>query len=157
MIPLYRLLWKDTRWRWTAKEENAFKKSKELLLLVELLTHFDPTQPLILACDASPHGLGAVLSHQYSDGTERPIGYCSRSLSMAERNCSQLEHEGLACIFGIDKFHEYLYGHPFTIYTDNLPLKSLFVENRPIPPQASGRIQRWALKLTSYEYKMAFK
>ena len=34
---------------------------------------------------------------------------------------------------------------------------SLFDSNKPISPQASGRIQRWALKLATYEYTLRFR
>ena len=60
----------------------------------ELLVHFDPEKPIVLAVDASPYGVGAVLSHG-GDGTERPIAYASRTLNSAERNYSQTEREGL--------------------------------------------------------------
>ena len=43
------------------------------------------------------------------------------------------------------------------MYTDNLSLKSLFNEKQPVPVQAAGRIQRWALALANYEYTMAFQ
>ena len=43
------------------------------------------------------------------------------------------------------------------MYTDNLSLKSLFNEKQPVPVQAAGRIQRWALALANYEYTMAFR
>ena len=81
LAPLYGLLCKDARWKWSVEEEKAFQCSKELLTSSSLLVHFDPTLPLILACDASEVGIGAVLAHRMPDGAERPIGYVSRSLT----------------------------------------------------------------------------
>ena len=157
LFPLYRLLKKDVRWRWTNTEEEAFETSKRLLTSTQVLTHFDPNLELVLSCDASSYGVGAVLAHKFPDGSEKPVAYASRTLTQAEKGYSQLEKEGLACIFGIKKFRSYLYGHRFTIYTDHLPLKSLFNEQQAIPVQASGRIQRWALLLSSYEYSITFR
>ena len=90
-----------------------------------LLVHFDPKLPLLLACDASAYGIGAVLAHKMPDGSEKPIGYASRTLNSVERNYSQLQKEGLSCIFGIKRFYSYLFGHPFTSITDHKPLLGL--------------------------------
>ena len=90
LFPLYRLLRKDFQWSWGVEEERAFSKSKELLTSTKCLTHFDSLLPLILACDASAYGIGAVLAHRMPDGTERPIGYVSRTLAKAKWNYSQL-------------------------------------------------------------------
>ncbi len=84
---------------------EAFQKSKDLLTLSSLLVHFDPTLPLILACDVSSYGVGAVQAHRMPDGQERPLGFSSRTLSHAEQNYAQLEREGLACVFGVKKVH----------------------------------------------------
>ena len=74
---------------------------KNALQSPNLLVHFDSTKLLVLACDASPVGVGAVLSHRLDDGTEKPILYASRTLSAAERKYSQLDKEALAIIFGV--------------------------------------------------------
>ena len=157
LAQLYRLLQAKIPWNWTQKEKMAFENSKNLLLSAKVLVHFDPNKELILACDASSYGVGAVLSHKMPDGTERPIAFASRTLSSAEKNYSQLEKEGLACIFGVKRFHLYLYGRNFTIVTDHKPLLQLFDPQRGIPMQVSGRIQRWIMTLAVYKYKLVFK
>ena len=92
-----------------------------------------------------------------SNGEEQPIGFVSRTLTTAEKNYSQIEKEALSCIFGINKFHTYLYGHKFTLVTDRKLLLSLFKEYKAVPQQASGRIQRWVLMLAGYEYTITFR
>lgn len=61
--PLHELLNKTKQWKWTDRCEEAFKKAKTALAQSEALTHFNPNLPLQLACDASPYGVGAVVSH----------------------------------------------------------------------------------------------
>ena len=65
LAPLYRLLQKSAKWVWEEQQQKAFKEVKSMLTSDCLLAHFDPTEDLILACDASPYGVGAVLSHRY--------------------------------------------------------------------------------------------
>ena len=144
-------------WKWSARQNKAFLKSKELLTSSQLLVHFDPKLPLILACDASAYGIGAVLAHRLKDGSEKPICYSSRTLNAAERNYSQLEKEGLSCVFGVKRFYSYLLGHPFELVTDHKPLLGLLGEHKPTSPQASARIRRWSLYLSMFEYSLKFK
>ena len=110
------------QWKWESEPETAFEEVKKLLKSSQLLIHFDSALLLVLACDTSPHGVGAVLSHCRGDGSEKPIAFASRTLTKAERNYLQLDKEALAIIFGIKHFHEYIYSRPFTILTDHKPL-----------------------------------
>ena len=108
-------------------------------------------------CNASPYGVGAVLSQIDEQGVERPVAYASRTLSQPEQNYSQLEKEALALIFGTKQFHNYIYGCSFILYTDHKPLQGLLNESKAIPTLASARIQRWALTLATYQYKIVYK
>ena len=122
-----------------------------------VLVHFDPTLPLRLSCDASSYGVGAVLAHIMTDGSERPVAYASRTLTPAEKNYAQVERESLALIFGVKRFHLYLYGRLFTLITDHKPLTTILGAKTGISGLAAARLQRWAVILSSYRYQLEFR
>ena len=157
LAPLYKLLQKGASWHWGGEQKEALAEVKRLLQSPNQLVHFDGSKPLVLACDASPYGVGAVLSHRQEDGSERPIAFASRTLASAEKNYSQLDKEALAIIFGVKHFHQYIYGRSFVIISDHKPLMHLFSESKATPAMASARIQRWALLLGAYEYSIEYK
>lgn len=82
--PLHKLLEKQCKWNWNDECRVAFNKAKQLETSEQVLCHYHPNLPIRLACDASPFGLDAVLSHELKDGSERPIAFASRSLNKAE-------------------------------------------------------------------------
>ena len=138
-------------------QDNAFKKAKEMLSDSNLSVHYDENKSLVLACDASPYGLGAVLSHVMNDGFDRPIAFASRTLTKAERNYSQIEKKGLAIVYAFKKFYQYVYGRQFTILTDYKPLLGILSEDRGIPPVTAARTQRWAILLSVYNYSLQYR
>ncbi|CAD6192731.1 unnamed protein product [Caenorhabditis auriculariae] len=120
--PLDRLLVQDEDWRWTRIEERCFQKLKDVLSSDLNLVHFHPKHQIVLAADASEYGIGTVISHIMPDGTEKPIAHAARSLTETEKKYSQIEKEALALIFGVKKFHKFIYGRRFTLRTDHKPL-----------------------------------
>jgi len=136
---------------------DAFHLVKKHLTSVKLLTHYDPTLPLTLAADASAYGVGAVISHVFPDGSERPIAFASRMLTPSEKNYAQLEKEALSLVFGVKKFHQYLYGRSFILITDHQPLTTILGPKKGIPSLAAARLQRWALLLSAYQYTIQYK
>ena len=92
-----------------------------------------------------------------ADGSERPIAFASRTLLLSERNYAQLEKEVLSLIFGINKFHTYLYGRHFSLVTDHKPLTTILGPNKGIPSMTAARLQRWAVRLSAYSYTIEFR
>ena len=152
--PLHSLLRKDVVWKWEVEQQEAFDKAKNQLQSSDVLVHYDPEKEMVVSCDASPYGVGAVLSHVMEDGSERPVAYTSRTLSTAERNYGHLDKEALAVVFAVKKFHQFLYGRHFKIYTDHKPLLGLLHPEKVTPLMASSRTQRWALTLLAYKYEL---
>lgn len=70
-ILLNTLLQTRSLWKWSDSYEQAFQKTKKLITSDVVLAHFNPSMPIRLACDASPYGIGAVLSRTFPDGTSR--------------------------------------------------------------------------------------
>ena len=100
---------------------------------------------------------GLLLSHLMLDGTERPIAYGSRALTKAERNHAQIEREAAAIIFGIKKFHSYIFGRKFILITDHKPLSTIFSPKSSLPTLAAARLQIWAIILSAYQYDVEFR
>lgn len=119
IAPMTVLLQKYVKWEWSPLCQKSFEEAKKQLLSNRVLVHYDPEIPLILAYDTSPVGVGAVISHKMPDANEKPVAFASRMLTKAEKNYSQIEKEALGLVFGVVKYHEYLFGRKFTLITDH--------------------------------------
>ena len=60
-------------------------------------------------------------------------------------------------IFGVKNFHKFLCGRTFTLVTDHKPLTSILGAQSGIPTLAAARLQRWALVLATYQYKLLYR
>ncbi|XP_041971651.1 uncharacterized protein K02A2.6-like [Aricia agestis] len=158
LSPLYNLLHKKTEWVWSVEHDQAFTNIKKILTSEQVLAHFDPRAKLVLTVDASPTGLGAILSQFCHGSVERPIAFASRTLTSAEKKYSQIQKEATAIIFGVRRFHQYLYGRaePFILRTDHKPLLSIFSPSRGIPEVTANRLQRYAMFLAAYNYVIEY-
>lgn len=155
--PLNKLLRKGEQWCWGDEQEASFNKLRDMLSADTVLAHFDPDAEIGLSCDASETGLGAVLFHRYPDGSERPIENVSKTLSDTQKRYGQIQKEALSIIFGLKKFHQFLYGRRFALVTDHKPLLALFGPKKGVPTLAANRLSRWALLLSQYEYTVEYR
>ena len=118
-----------------------------------VLAYADYTKPFVLHTDASTTGLGVVLYQKQEDGKERVIVYASRTLNKSERNYDVHKLEFLALKWVItDRFHEYLYGATFGIFTDNNPLTYILSTAKL---DAMGH--RWVASLVPYNFTLHYK
>ncbi|GFW57776.1 uncharacterized protein K02A2.6 [Trichonephila clavipes] len=95
---------KNVRFLWSKDCQVAFEQIKKEICSPKILVHYDPSLPLTLASDASPVGIGCVLSHVYPDGSERPIAFASRTLSGSEKKYSQIDKEALSIVWASFEF-----------------------------------------------------
>ena len=118
-----------------------------------VLAYPDFTRPFKLHIDACDRGLGAILYQDQVDGKEKPISFASRSLSKAESNYSAHKLEFLPLKWvDMKRFHEYLYGNDFTVYTDNNPLTYILTTAKL---DATGH--QWVAALAAYNFTLNYR
>ena len=91
------------------------------------------------------------------DGSERPVAFASRSLTKTERRYAQIDKEALSIVWGVKRFHVYLFGRQFTLLTDHKPLTSIFHPEKGVPAMTAARLQRYAMFLAGFDYKIEYK
>ena len=156
--PIRELTKKDSAFLWNDECEEAFKRLKSNLTSDRVMSYFDQQLETELVVDASPMGLGAILTqvHILDNGMRdiRIVAYASRTLDDVESRYSQTEREALAARWGVEHFHLYLYGQRFTVVTDHKPLVSIFSNTQARP---SPRIERWCLRLQQYNFNTVYR
>ena len=143
------LLQKDTDFRWHSELQQTFDNLKDLISNANVLKYFDPTKPTVVQIDTSQNGLGVALVQE-----GKVIMYAAKSLTGAETRYANNERELLACVFGAERFHTYLYGAPFTIESDH---QSLEMITRKSLSAAPARLQRMHICLQRYDYVIRYR
>ena len=92
------------KWEWSGRQELAFNKIKDTITQTPVLKYYNPTEPLVLQCDASENGLEAALMQG-----GQPIAYTSRALKETKKRYAQIEG-ALVVVFGMVRFHQFTYG-----------------------------------------------
>ena len=106
---------------WTDAHTDAFIAIRRILVNTPILRYPNMKYPFSVATDASNVGIGAVL-YQVIDNETRHISFMARALSKSERNYSTTKRELLAVVYALEKFHQYLWGNHFTLFTDHRAL-----------------------------------
>ena len=143
--PLRKLILKDSHYSPGDPEHAAFDAVKAEFQRKIILPYFDRNKETVLQTDASKKGFGAVILQE-----EQPIYYASRAPTSAEKNYQNLECEAQAAVWGMEKFHYFLYGRKFILQTDQKPLVSIF---RKHMIDVSPRIQRITIRAWQYEFE----
>ena len=127
----------DVEFKWR-KQQEAFRKIKEILTAAPVLAYYDVKRPVTITCDASKSGRGAVLLLE-----GKPVAYASRALTDAETRYAQIEKELLAVLFGFERFNQYTYARHVEIETNHKPLEA--ITKKPLST-APLRLQRMLLR-----------
>jgi len=140
--PLRDLCKQDSDFRWGPEHTTAFKSLKKIISTQTVLRYYDGTKPLVIQVDASLRGLGAALIQP--DG---PVAFASKSLTETEQRYSNIKWEMLGVVFGLERFHHYVYGRHVVIETDHKPLESIFQKHlSSAPPRLARMVCYFVLK-----------
>ena len=150
--PLQALLKKDVAFNLQKPQLDTIENLRILITSAPILEIFNPNLPKRLNIAASSEGVGALLKQKHGlleNPQWHPIGYSSRALRDYKKWYAQIEKETLCIVFGVERFHKYLYGRKFTIIYYHQLLKSIFSRSIVTCPP---RIQKFFLRLQKYYF-----
>jgi hypothetical protein len=122
------------------------------MVIGPILVFPDWSEEFHVHVDASSIALGVVLAQLGAGDIDHPLDFASRKLSTAEINYTTTKREGLAMVYALQKFHHYLLGGHFKMFTDHSTLK--YLVNKSV---LGGRICRWLLLFQEYDFEIMVK
>ena len=132
---------------WTEERVTAFEAIKAAVAEEVTLAHPRYDRPLLMVCDASDYGMGAMLAQLDDNGNERPIAYTSATFYGPALRYTTTEKEGLAVVWAAAHFRPYIHGVPTVVVTDHSALT--WILSRGDPP---ARIAHWVMDLAQYDF-----
>lgn len=149
--PITALLRKNRSFEWTPECERARQLIVQTLTDSPVLRIYNPDLRCELHTDASAVGLGAVLM-QKENGIAQPIAYYSRRTTDYESRYHSYDLETLAIVEAVEHFRVYLYGVPFTVYTDCNSVRATALKKDLHP-----RVARWWIKLQDFDFTIEYR
>jgi len=143
--PLFVLLTKNAKFKWTDDCEKAFNELKHQLSTAPILRGSDWALPFHISSDASDTAIGAVLG-QEENNLPYAIYFISKNMTPAELNYTGTEKEFLAVVYAINKFRHYITGYTTFVHTDHSAIKYLM--NKSV---TNTRVTRWLLLLQEFD------
>ncbi|GJW27718.1 putative reverse transcriptase domain-containing protein [Tanacetum coccineum] len=131
--PIKKLTQKSVKFNWGENEEVAFQLLKQKLCSAPIMALPEGSENLVVYCNASHKGLGAVLMHK-----EKVIAYASRQLKIHENNYIAHDLELRAVVFALKMWRHYLYGTKCVVFTDHKSLQHILDQK-----ELNMRQHRW--------------
>lgn len=147
--PLYNLTKKNSKFNFGSEQFTSFNNLKEILMSKPVLALYSPKAETQLHCDASSHGYSGILMQKQKDLKFHPVFYYSQRTTESESKQHSFILELAAIINSIKRFHVYILGIKFKIYTDCNSI-TLALKKKDINP----KIMRWSLFLQNYDYTL---
>lgn len=139
-MPMEKMLKKDVTFCWNDDSMKRLEVLKEKFASASILVFPKWDEELHVHVDASIIALGAVLTQEGGEGVDHPITFASCRLSKEKKNYSTTKREGLSMVYALQKYHHYLLGGHFKMYTGHFALN--YLVNKPV---LGGRICMWIL------------
>ena len=140
-LPLTLLTKKSAAFSWGDEQQRAFEDLRRRLCEAPILTLPEGMEDMVVYCDASCQGLGAVIMQ-----CGKVIAYASRQLKPHEAKYPTHDLELGAVVFALKIWRHYLFGVKCTVYTDHKSLKYLMDQQN-----LNMRQRRWLDVLKDYD------
>ncbi|GJU11658.1 putative reverse transcriptase domain-containing protein [Tanacetum coccineum] len=137
---------KNVKFDWSDKAVAAFQLLKQKLCSAPILALPKGSEILVVYCDASRKGLGAILMQR-----EKVIAYVSRQLKIHEKNYTTCDLELGAVVFALKMWRHYLYGTKWVVFTDHKSLQHILDQK-----ELNMRQRRWLELLSGYDCEIRY-